>query len=108
MVKRILEPRQGRQNVAHGESRGSPVRPLPPSPLPRRAGEGEEKGVGAALPRACALGYYLPPLPGLVGLTSRITGMRDYRGNVTLPLIWKLALTPGAPSAGWPPPTNTL
>jgi len=33
--------------------------------------------MGAALPRACALGYYLPPLPGLVRLRSRTTGIRD-------------------------------
>jgi len=43
-------------------------------PLPRRAGEGEEKGVGPAHPRAFALGHNLPPLSGLVRLTSRITG----------------------------------
>ena len=49
---------------------GSPARPLPPAPSPRRAGEGEQKGVGAVLPRALALGYYLPPLPGLVRPTA--------------------------------------
>ena len=48
-----LKPRQGRQNLAHGVSRGARARPPPPSPP---AGEGELKGVGATLPRACALG----------------------------------------------------
>ena len=34
-------------------------------PLPRLAGEGEQKGVGAIFPRAFALGYSISPLPGL-------------------------------------------
>jgi len=44
----------------------------------RRAREGEQKGAGAALLRAFALGYYLAPLPRLVGLTSRITGAGEW------------------------------
>jgi len=53
-------------DFSHLLSRGSPARRLSPFPLPRPAGEGEEKGVGAAHPRAFALGHNLPPLPGLV------------------------------------------
>ncbi len=59
-----FKPRQGRQNLAHGASRGLRARPLPPSPLPRRAGEGEQKGVGRFYP----------------GLAPWATIFRPYRG----------------------------
>ena len=75
MAIATLRPREGRQNLAHGASRGSRVRPLPPQPPPPRSGgRGNKGGVGAILPRALTLGYCLPPLPGLVRLTPRITG----------------------------------
>jgi len=56
MAVTALKPRQGRQNLAHGVSRGTRARPFLPLPLPRRAGEGEQKGVGVVPPRAYALG----------------------------------------------------
>ena len=58
----------GRKNVAHGVSRGSANPPSPPSPLPlgRERGVPQTRdGVRALHPRACALGYNLPPLTGL-------------------------------------------
>ena len=105
------QPRQGRQNLAHGVrvcvrtrhlneesttcrpccprnslisrsrhefshglvSRGVASAAPSPCPLPRSAGGGDKKGVGAVFPRALALGYYLPPLLGLVRLAPRIT-----------------------------------
>jgi len=48
--------------------------PLSPSPLPRGAGEGEQKGEAAVLPRALALGYYLPPLRGYCDLHHQPLG----------------------------------
>jgi len=44
---------------------GSRPSPLPHFPLPRPAGEGEQKGAGDFLPRAYALGYFISPLTGL-------------------------------------------
>ena len=41
-----LKPRQGRQNLAHGVSRGSQVRPLSPTPPPPGGGGGKEGGGG--------------------------------------------------------------
>ena len=60
-----VSPRSGRKNVAHGVSRGSASPPSPPSPLPLGRERGAEGGVRALHPRACALGYNLPPLTGL-------------------------------------------
>jgi len=60
-----VSPRSGRKNLAQGVSRGSGGPPSPPSPLPPARERGAEGGVRAIQPRACALGYYLPPLPGL-------------------------------------------
>jgi hypothetical protein len=82
MARSTPKPLQGRQKVAHGASRGSPMRPLPPGPLPRRAGEGEVKGVRGALPRACALCYFLPPLPGLARLIPRIIRTGELDANI--------------------------
>ena len=59
-----FSPRSGRHPLAHGVSRGSEPPPSPPSPLPPRRERGAEGGVRAALPRACALGYIIPPLRG--------------------------------------------
>jgi hypothetical protein len=62
---------------------GSRVRPLPPAPCRRGdRGRGNKRGWGPLFPglliegigTGFAVGYYLPPLPGLVRLTSRITG----------------------------------
>src|SRR5271167_407983 len=60
-----VSPLSGRKNVAHGVSRGSENPPSPPSPLPLGRESGAEGGVRALHPRACALGYNLPPLTGL-------------------------------------------
>ena len=78
-----LKPRQGRQKLAQGPARRDGVASSAPSPcpLPRRAREGGKGGWGPISPglpiesigTGFALGYYLPPLPGLVRLTSRIT-----------------------------------
>ena len=60
-----VSPRSGRKNVAHGVSRGSARPPSPPSPLPLGRERGAEGRVRALRPRACALGYDLPPVTGL-------------------------------------------
>jgi len=64
-VEEVSPDVSGRKNVAHGVSRGSASPPLPPSPLPLGRERGAEGGVRAVHPRACALGYNLPPLTGL-------------------------------------------
>jgi hypothetical protein len=51
----IIGP-EGRQKVAHGVSRGIVSPSLTPFPLSRRAGEGDNGGVGYRSPRAYALG----------------------------------------------------
>ena len=60
-----VSPRSGRNNVAHGASRGSGGPPSPPSPLPPTRERGAEGGVRDVQPRACAVGYTISPLPGL-------------------------------------------
>ena len=61
-----VSPRSGRQRIAHGVNRGF-VRPsLTPSPLPLRRERGAAGGVIAVKPRAHALGYFMPPLTGLL------------------------------------------
>jgi len=58
-----FSPRSGRQNVAHGVSRGSADHPHPPSPLSRRAGEGGERGESAPISQGSRPGlrYFAPP-----------------------------------------------
>jgi len=55
----------GRQNIAHGVSRGLARLTLTPVPSPARRERGAEGGVRAMEPRVCALGYSMPPLTGL-------------------------------------------
>ena len=62
-----LKPREGRQNLVR-QPTDRECRPFP-CPLPRRAGEGGQKGVGAIFPRAFALGYYLPSVSRRTGET---------------------------------------
>ena len=67
-VKEPSPSADGRKNLAHGVSRGCGGPPSPPSPLPPARERGvrqQTDGVRAVQPRACALGYHLPPLPGL-------------------------------------------
>ena len=65
LVREVSPSADGRNNVAHGVSRGSSGPPSPPSPLPPARERGAEGGVRAHSPRACALGYSISPLPGL-------------------------------------------
>jgi len=58
----LMKPRQGRQNIAHGVSRGTKDTPSLPCPLPRSGGGGGERGWGLCYPRAHALGYILSTL----------------------------------------------
>ena len=55
----------GRQRLAHGASRGLRDPTLTPVPSPARRERGAEGRVRAVKPRACALGYSMPPLTGL-------------------------------------------
>jgi len=66
LVAEFSPSADGRQNVAHGVSRGYPNPPSPPAPLPRGRERGAEGGVRAVPPRAYALGYFLTPLTGLL------------------------------------------
>ena len=58
-------PHNGRHNVAHGASRGFAIPLTPLRPSPAAAGDGEERGEKALLPKARALCYILPLLTGL-------------------------------------------
>ena len=64
-IEEVSPDLSGRKNVAHGVSRGSANPPSPPPSLPLGRERGAEGGVRALHPRACALGYNLPPLMGL-------------------------------------------
>ncbi len=83
-VKMPSQSRQGRQNVAHGVSRGSAWAPSPPSPLPLARERGAEGGVRAVQPRAYALGHMMSPL---TGLGSRLTLSTDLRYRTLAPLL---------------------
>ena len=68
-----LKPREGRQNLVR-QPTDRECRPFP-CPLPRRAGEGGQKGVGVSSPGLSPWAtIFRPSADGLVRLTSRITG----------------------------------
>jgi len=102
-----FSPRSGRQNVAHGVSRGSTHQPHPPSPLSRSGGRGGRKGgegvdpqgfrpgllpyapSGAAEDPACRRGAFVAEPVTQNGRIAGLSGqqLKDARGRRSGPAI---------------------